>query len=385
MNCAIYVLSFLGLLFIAVLVVDVGVCISIRLPWFLARKFPWTDVDRWEQAVCRRGCRMARAMKRVPSCDLGRYVIWEMVCGRYSHDCLQGWQYGPLVYALCSLGQRKEGNFRVHLRDPQELDDGFLMFYMNLAGCLEDSDLRCLGEKYFSLVQSRLTERGAVVYRNGGRIAFVDAVAFTCPVLMRLSSVTNDKRYASVAMGIMRDFRAHGVDAKSHLVFHGYDTVSLLPCDSLGWGRGTAWYLLGLMYSYSECMDMVDREWLSSAMKEGADVLLECQQKDGGWGTRLVRGSGFDSSATAMFAYYLARLANWDMDENGAFLAACSLAIKKLRQSTDPWGAVTHAEGDCHDIGTYSNRYDISPLAQGMTILAIEELKIARKREQSLG
>lgn len=102
---------------------------------------------------------------------------------------------------------------------------------------------------------------------------------------------------------------------------------------------------------------------------------MRLQRDDGGWCTQMIQQAHYDSTATAIFAWYLFKLYNITGDN--CYAMSGLRGLDSLRSATRSDGMIEFAEGDCHGCGRYSSKYSVSPLAQGMTVLAIQEMRKA--------
>lgn len=185
--------------------------------------------------------------------------------------------------------------------------------------------------------------------------------------------------YIELAMKQIKTYYSYGYLEEYGLYAHGYNSRLGVPCESFGWGRGTGWYLLGILYCYHEINIKQEKEWLSEKIIEAANNILKYQQKDGGWSTQLVSNWNYDSSATAIFGTFLYNVYNIVKDEK--YKIAGDKALAKLMTSTRKDGAVENCEGACAGLGKYSVRYGISPFVQGMVLDMIASQKAIIKEE----
>ena len=182
---------------------------------------------------------------------------------------------------------------------------------------------------------------------------------------MRLQS-----RYIYLAIKQIKNYYENAYIEKYGLYAHGYNSVTRTPCESIGWGRGTGWYLLGILYCYQELHDGKDKKWIYDRMIEASENIMKYQRIDGGWSTQLVSNWNYDSSATAIFATFLFNVYSIIHDDN--CLKSGERALAKLMASTRKDGAIEYCEGACHGLGKYSINYGISPFAQGMVLDMID-------------
>ena len=132
-------------------------------------------------------------------------------------------------------------------------------------------------------------------------------------------------------------------------------------CD---WGRGTGWYILGLLASDHQ-RDRILRL---------AGRMLDLQRPDGSFGSFLFNPSSpKESSATVLAGHLFVRA--YEMTEDTVFLEAAQRCLRALMTMTRRDGAVDYAQGDTLAISLYSSCLDILPFVQGMTLSLLKKLK----------
>lgn len=80
---------------------------------------------------------------------------------------------------------------------------------------------------------------------------------------------------------------------------------------------------------------------------------------------------GYDSSATAVLAYFYQRCS--EIYENDSYAAIADACMEKLRTVTKITGAIDWCQGDTKGIGVFAQTYDVMPFAQGMAIRAMRK------------
>lgn len=364
-------LAFVGVIAIIAITIDIGVKIQKKIS---SRQIvDWNDRNEWEKAVAQCAEKWMNRMPTIPLKDEERLIIIDILGKQYKHSSLSNWQYAQLLSGF-ALNNRKECNFKPF--KITEIDDGYAIYQAWRTGVLKDSVVFGLIEKFMDIVKRRTRANGLIEYREGfGDICIVDTIAFVCPLLVRYGAKTNKIEYIQLAMKQIREYYLHAYLEKYGLYAHGYDSTKGIPCESLGWGRGTGWWLLGILYCYNEINIEEEKEWLKVRILESADNILQYQRIDGGWSTQLISNWNYDSSVTAIFGTFLYRVYNFTKDEK--YKIAADKALVKLMSSTRKDGAIENCEGACHGIGKYSVNYGISPFVQGMVLDMIAAKKDA--------
>lgn len=355
-------LAFFGIIGIIALTIDIGLKIQKKISY--KQISAWNDRKEWEEAVAQCAEKWLNKMPTTPLKDEERLIIIDIFRKQYKHSALQNWQYAQLLSGFAS-NNRKEFNFKSF--KIAEIDDGYAIYQAWRSGILDDLSAFRLTETFIDIIKKRIKGNGLIEYREGfGNICIVDTIAFVCPLLVRYGVKAKKIEYIKLAMKQIREYYRYAYLEKYGLYAHGYDSIRGIPCESLGWGRGTGWYLLGILYCYNEINIKEDQEWLRERIFEAADNILKYQRKDGGWSTQLVSNWNYDSSATAIFATFLYEV--YGITKDKQYKAAADKALTKLMTSTRKDGAIENCEGACHGIGKYSVRYGISPFVQGMAL-----------------
>jgi unsaturated rhamnogalacturonyl hydrolase len=226
------------------------------------------------------------------------------------------------------------------------------------------------------LVNRGKLEPTSLAYRDGNPVRLADGIGMTCPFLTRYAARFNCPEARRLAVGQLREFHRFGIERRSGLPFHGYNPArDFSPVGLVGWGRGVGWYAVGLIDTVSALPRQdPDREELEEDVRALAQSVVRYQRADGGWGSMLTCQSQFESSATAMIAYFLKRSINLgvissDYDRN----VARSLAA--LRGVTRANGDIDYAQGVLQDYNRHSTRYAPEAYAQGaaLAVSAITE------------
>ena len=274
----------------------------------------WKDGRRWEASVCACAEKWVRKMPTVPLKDERRLILLDILRKQYRHSALQNWQLAQLISGLSAYGRDLE-----HAFDPQtfritEIDDGYALYQVWKAGLAdEETMLRLTAEYVDRIVSQRRKPSGLIEYRQGfGDICLVDTIAFVCPLLIRYGMRSGKRELVELAMTQIRSYYRYAYLDQYGLYAHGYHAGTGTPCESVGWGRGSGWYLLGILYCYQELADGEEKSWLKQRMIEGAENILRYEREDGGWSTQLVSKWNYDSEcSSAMCTSLIRKIGIW--------------------------------------------------------------------------
>lgn len=344
----------------------------------------WPDTQAWQQAVTRRAIRWTVKTPTVKITDNNRYLLLDMLQGRYRSNTIQSWQTASLLLGLEHIGtppcrdavQRaagklldKQGMFRVA---PTNVDCGMLAYSL-LKSTTDPARIRPAMDFAAQLILSRVTEDGTLVYVNDVQSdeRYVDTVGLACPFLACYGVTYGKPDYVSLAVKQLRAFSAYGLEKDTFLPNHAYSASSKLPLGVYGWGRGAGWYTLGLIDTYQDLPDGEDKQWLKEQLRNVADSYLRFQHDDGGFGAIIQLQNSYDSSATAALAYFYRTCAA--IFKNEGYARAADRCLDKLRSVTRITGAIDWCQGDTKGIGIFAQTYDVMPSAQGLTLRSFQQ------------
>lgn len=213
---------------------------------------------------------------------------------------------------------------------------------------------------------------GTLMYRKRcPSYRFVDTIGLVCPFLAAFAKEEKNDRLAEIAVAQIIEFeQAAFVKASDYLPFHAVDLKNSAHLGKQGWGRGTGWYALGLIDTYSE-VDDNNKAKLKNSIIRLSGALVKYQKEDGGWGSTLnVPTSRTDTSATALNLYFIKRACKLGVINKKDYSRSIRLAEKCLINNTGSDGLVMNTEAECRDLGNYSPDYIHMPFTQGMTLRA---------------
>lgn len=338
----------------------------------------WPDTKAWQQAVICRAIRWTVKTPTVKFTDNNRYLLIDMLQGRYRNNTIQSWQTASLLLGLEHIGTSQckdaiqkaidrlldeNGMFRTK---PTNIDCGMLAY--SLLKSSNSERIRPAMDFAAELIMSQVAEDGTLVYVNDAKSdeRYVDTVGLACSFLACYGITYGKPEYVSQAVTQLRAFSEHGLEKGTSLPNHAYSASSKLPLGVYGWGRGTGWYTLGLIDTYKELSDSEDKQWLKAQLGKVAESYLRFQHADGGFGYIMQLQNSYDSSATAAMAYFYRECAT--VFNKAAYAEAADRCLDKLRSVTRITGAIDWCQGDTKGIGIFAQTYDIMPFAQGLTL-----------------
>lgn len=343
----------------------------------------WSDLKKWENAVIKKAIRWSIKTPTVKITDNNRYLLLDMIQGKYRSHTIQSWQTGAIILGLsnintqkcntavqnaCSRFIAKGGGF---IQKPTNVDCGLLAYAILKTS--NPQQVKQAMDYAVDLILNHIASDGMISYVNDLRSdeRYVDTLGLTCPFLAYYASIYDKPECARVAVEQIKQFSQYGLETVSLLPNHAYSTSSKLPLGVYGWGRGTGWYVLGLIDTFKEIHDCEDKIWIKNQIKRIADSYRLFQRDDGGFGYIMQMQYGYDSSTTAIMAYFYRECSR--IFNDNCYQEIANRAMDKLRSVTRMTGAIDWCQGDTKGIGVFSQTYNIMPFAQGMVLRTIQK------------
>lgn len=368
-----------------ILVITVGLDLFQYLYRILLRRGMgnWDSREEWEKGTFKRAEIWSQRMPTVRVTDNCRYIILDIILRKYKNSTIQSWQQAMIDYAILEDYSKKELNAKINkiikkyidrkgnwITEIKEIDIA-LLAYVILKFSLDKFEVKKAMDEVWQLILSRKKEDGLLCYRlSAGDLRFVDTIGLVCPFLTLYANIYKNEEAEYLANNLIKEYLKYGFVNSQCIPAHAYDTKFKLPQGIIGWGRGLAWFLLGLVERYKS---LDQKEKIEDLLITIANTIKTYQRNDGGVGWIIVRKETYDSSITAMYAYFFAVC--YRVTKNVEYKEISESAINVLKKSTRKNGAIDYSQGDTKGLGMYSGIFDILPFTQGIALLAINELK----------
>lgn len=351
----------------------------------------FSDQTAWNRAVAERGGRWLIRTPKMRVTDQTRLLFVDMLRGNYSSKAIQHWQEAALILGLESflitgdhprITKKLEAYLeRCFLRSgqwktPPEQIDGAILAYA-LIRMLRASNRSAEAYKpawdvVWELIQAHMGADGTVMYRGAMKdYRYVDTIGFICPFLIAYGVLFHKDECVELAIKQIDSFARIGMMNEERLPYHAYKIGSTAPLGLCGWGRGLAWYAIGLGDAWSE---LPDTHWakplLQEKVRQFALTAMKHQQPSGAWNWTVTRNEArADSSATSALAWFLLTASTLD-DMQESCTESAERAIHYLMRVTRRDGSIDFSQGDTKDIGVYSGLYNVMPFTQGFAMRA---------------
>lgn len=342
------------------------------------------DEQEWPAVIERTARRWVKHTPTVKITDNSRYMLLDFIQGKYRSGSIQSWQKAALILGLLECNDESShvaaeqavndliDDAGMWKKKPVAVDCGMLSFAV-LKAAKDPQAVRPAMKYSIELIRKNVNDYGMISY-TGGRDnpeMYVDTLGLTCPFLALYAQVYHDSQCEKLAVDQLRMYHTYGLLAGTALPNHAFDIKSKLPLGVYGWGRGTAWYLIGLVDTYYQLQTPEYQAEVLQWISESAQAYVEYQRTDGGFGSILQREGTYDSSATAAMAWFYAECAI--LLKNSVYRDISHRCLSILLKKTRITGAIDDCQGDTKGIGIFAQTYDIMPFAQGMALRAICE------------
>lgn len=342
----------------------------------------WNDKQKWKAAiniVCKKWLIKTPTLRLKKDC---RYLLLDRITGKYGKNMVQSWQKAGCLLGLEEAGEsqkfhddiknqllNQDGSWK---KNPKKVDYA-MMAYALLKNERQPETIRPAMDSMLECIESNLCADGLISYSGGkqSKRRYVDTLGFVCPFLGLYGKIYHKSEYISLAVNQISVFSKIGIS--NGLPFHCYETETELPIGVLGWGRGTGWLTLAMIDLYDSVSDEEQKAYLREQIQTLAERILEFECADGGFTAILAAGTPYDSSATAMLGYYLARCGL--LLERRKYTEAAERCVSRLMRETKINGVIDNCQGDTIDIGIFSERYAEMPFAQGIALRLASVLK----------
>lgn len=262
---------------------------------------------------------------------------------------------------------------------PQKSDAAILAYELMSNEFVDNGKIKPAMDYMADFLKSRYEKFGMITYNDSvDNIRFVDTIGIVCPFLIKYACEYDCPQYVKIAIEQIVSYRKFGFDNDVKLPFHCYDESTKAHLGICGWGRGCAWWAVGIADSLKELLSVdgfdKEKEILLRLNIEFFDVFDKYIDDNGSVRRMVLNTSLPDSSASAMTAYcyaYLYTLINKEKYRDNAVRI-----LNYLKGVTRRDGVIDFSQGDTMGIGYYSSSYSVVPAAQGFALAAAEILKL---------
>lgn len=347
--------------------------------------------EDWQKKVLNKSILWLQKTPTIKVTDNNRLIIIDILKGNYKKNTIQSWQEAALLMGISEQYSKTKntelqkqmdrfienkinssGNWKT---PPKEVDSAILAYAVMLAKKENLQRYKPAFDEIYAMIKTKIGEDGTVMYRTHVKdYRFVDTVGFICPFLMNYGLQFQVKEAAELSLKQITEYLKNGFEEKSGLPFHTYQVSTGFPVGLAGWGRGLAWFVIGLVDTYKVLPEgFPEKEILKNEIVKLAKSSMKFQDDNGGFHWNMQDfGSRMDSSVTSVLAWFYKECENIE-EISEISKAAKEKVLSYLKSVTRRNGAVDFSQGDTKGIGVYSQNFDILPFTQGFILKALNQ------------
>lgn len=219
----------------------------------------------------------------------------------------------------------------------------------------------------WNLIREHIGQDNTVLYRKSlKQVRFVDTIGFICPFLVAYGLKYDNEECVELAVRQIQQYERYGMAPRYNIPCHAVNIENKMHLGIYGWGRGAAWFAIGLADAWNEMTPKSKyKAILEESVKKFAFDILKFQNENGAWTWNIpIKEEIPDSSATAVLGWFLVSASHID-DISEKCIEGSQRAINYLMKVTRRNGIVDFSQGDTKGIGVYLHVFDILPFTQG--------------------
>ena len=336
----------------------------------------YTNQKEWKKKILEKSLSWLNLMPKTKIKDENKLIVLDILNNKYTNKTLQSWQEASLLLGLNKAYQKnenpkikyeilkfvnskidKQGNWIV---EPKEVDTALLAFAISEIPFLS-REIKPALDSIYQLILSKIGEDGTIMYRNTTHnYRYVDTIGFICPFLTKYGIEFQKEEAIHLAVSQIKYFEKFGL-LDNKIPCHAYEIHTKNPVGIFGWGRGVAWFIIGVLETYKQLPDNhQEKKYLQNILSDLAKTLKKYQKENGSFSWNIfLTDDRSDSSATAVFAWLFKEI-NYNEE--------AIKALDYLNSVTRRNGAIDFSQGDTKAIGVYSQNFDILPFTQGFVL-----------------
>lgn len=325
----------------------------------------YTDKKVWYKSTEKIALKQIKKLPPAPITDRTAYTLLPRLKGEYFNKKFSVWQVACLLCVTKENPSAREAAYRFFVKADLtscEYTPGtaMLLYALLESGFEKDKKVIAAAEDYVSKALAA-TQGGALPYNPDQKEHYVDTLGMVCPFLIKFHQTYGCPEALELAKRQFDEFYTYGINDKTGLPVHCFDSDNKMPLGIYGWGRGCGWLALAL----DECLGLLDEsdEYYAVLKKRATalcEALLPFQNQNGSFNAIIgVPFSRQESSATAMIGALLCRM---------GYIAESESCLRFLMSVTRVNGEIDFAQGDTMGIGNYSRRFEPMPAAQAFAL-----------------
>ena len=219
------------------------------------------------------------------------------------------------------------------------------------------------------LREHKKDEQGDLLYRTrDASDIYADTVGMVSPFLCRYGILSGESFFVKTGVMQIVHFLDGGMDGKSGLPYHGFNSRTGMKYGCVGWGRAVGWLMLGMAESLAAIPEKTPQfPFIQGHLQNLVRAVADCQRQDGSFSWLLPAYEGpADTSATAMIACaMLTGIRRGCLEED--WTRQVRMAAEFLLSCVKS-GRVEQCSAECEGFSQYPQRYGSYPWGDGMTL-----------------
>ena len=334
----------------------------------------------WQEKVVQKSISWLNNIPKTKIKDENRLLVLDILKNQYTNKALQSWQEASLLLGLNEIFIKTQNSeLKTHISKfihtkidangnwislPKEVDTALLAFAISEVSFIDGKCKKPALDYIYTLLKSKIGADGTIMYRAATQnFRYVDTVGFVCPFLTKYGLEFEQEEAVDLAISQIKNFEKFGL-LDNKIPCHAYEIHTKNPVGIFGWGRGVAWFIIGVLETYKQLPDNhQEKKYLQNILSDLAKTLKKYQKENGSFSWNIfLTDDRSDSSATAVFAW-LFKEVNYNEE--------AIKALDYLKSVTRRNGAIDFSQGDTKAIGVYSQNFDILPFTQGFILKTI--------------
>lgn len=216
-------------------------------------------------------------------------------------------------------------------------------------------------EESYEYIKESINKDGLIYYFKTGPLSkhlYVDGLGMYIPFLVRYYIIFHCEEALKIAQSNFDYFMIYGTN--SYLPH--YNIKNKIPLGPNNWGRGTGWYILGLLSLYETSLKY------KKEAKRLCKLLLSLQSKPFEWAQFIGINNKFDSTATLPILLLLKKTYPNYIHKNK------DIIYQMLISKTTSKGSIFYASGDTQGVQRFNTLFGESEFAQGLLIYLLSDL-----------
>lgn len=265
----IYFFSFIFFIFSVILISDFLPDFYIWLNRIKIGKYSNDNI--WQEKVVQKSLSWLNNIPKTKIKDENRLLVLDILKNQYTNKALQSWQEASLLLGLNEIFIKTQNSeLKTHISKfihtkidangnwislPKEVDTALLAFAISEVSFIDEKCKKPALDYIYKLLKSKIGADGTIMYRAATQnFRYVDTVGFVCPFLTKYGLEFEQEEALDLAISQIKYFEKFGL-LDNKIPCHAYEIHTKNPVGIFGWGRGVAWFIIGVLETYKQLPD----------------------------------------------------------------------------------------------------------------------------------